>query len=814
MRFKSRKALGQEKHTFVVDVVSLAPWPQLHGPLVVEYQRGNKKRGHSDAADPIDVGTGVTRYEWGSAGRPQQFVIDATLYRGKDGSLEQKLMNLFVCQVDAKGKPGNMVAGVVLDLAQLVGLSERAVRQSYGVECSMAIVEMAGGRPQLAIALSRQVDSGTGVGKGDGDLGEREYPSGRPGSLTVPGLAAAGGDGGDGDDGGDGARQDTPSRLSTEIPSSERRMDDQDPSGATVMSPGRGEVAQRGLVQAANGFGREMSREPGAPAVFDDDGILVDDEEEEEDEEGGGDDRAVGEAQEAQEARGGESVPSSPTAPKRNLDQEFRRASLDDEKEIEMEKEESAVPDLSPFRASNQKPVHERRFSRDISSSFGSMRQVKGEGDRRLGSANDSPSVASCVSAMNGADIYRKGVSGKGQDLELETLAALETAVWCAGYNYNPSLESKHALRLSPSKNGGASNPHLKAARRLARTVVALGEADGLVFAERAVHAIKIACASSLGDVKRLVLWWSTLITLRVRFFMLSEEDGKSGSSFFGWLEAASSLFAEAEGDLYTQIVENVWHAHVAPVIDGSVDAAGNVNPSVPYVEADVEDRIARITFGLDSTLAALNSLTGVSVSILKTLNRLVLEDMVVKLDVSLLQHRLMIARASPKHAVDSTIGLEIKMLISKLVSYFGSHGVEGAALPRMDSLSNVLVSQKMSLPDAEVRKALAPRISLNSILTILNQYTMSEDEGTAGDLEKILAALKAKASTTVDLNATYEVLANIDYSRPDAQTLSQQGIIQSFNLEMGEDSEDEIEEQIGETRKRHLLELWGLTAT
>jgi hypothetical protein len=334
------------------------------------------------------------------------------------------------------------------------------------------------------------------------------------------------------------------------------------------------------------------------------------------------------------------------------------------------------------------------------------------------------------------------------------------------------------------------------------------------VFAERAVHAIKIACASSLGDVKRLVLWWSTLITLRVRFFMLSEEDGKSGSSFFGWLEAASSLFAEAEGDLYSQIVENVWHAHVAPVIDGSVDAAGNVNPSVPYVEADVEDRIARITFGLDSTLAALNSLTGVSVSILKTLNRLVLEDMVVKLDVSLLQHRLMIARASPKHAVDSTIGLEIKMLISKLVSYFGSHGVEGAALPRMDSLSNVLVSQKMSLLDAEVRKALAPRISLNSILTILNQYTMSEDEGTAGDLEKILAALKAKASTTVDLNATYEVLANIDYSRPDAQTLSQQGIIQSFNLEMGEDSEDEIEEQIGETRKRHLLELWGLTAT
>lgn len=65
MRFKSRKALGQEKHTFVVELFDLSPWPSLHGPLVVEYQRGSKKRGHSSAAEPIEIGTGVTRYEWG-----------------------------------------------------------------------------------------------------------------------------------------------------------------------------------------------------------------------------------------------------------------------------------------------------------------------------------------------------------------------------------------------------------------------------------------------------------------------------------------------------------------------------------------------------------------------------------------------------------------------------------------------------------------------------------------------------------------------------------------------------------------------------
>ena len=801
MRFKSRKALGQEKHTFVVDIVSLSPWPSLHGPLIVEYQRGNKKRGHSAAADPIDIETGVTRYEWGSAGRPQQFVIDATLYRGKDGSLEQKLMNLFVCQVDEKGKPGNMVAGVVLDLAQLVGLPEQSVRQLYGVECSQSIVEMAGGRPQLAIGLRRRVDSGIGVDNGKGDGGEREGPSGRPGVFVAPGLAPLAGDGGE---------EGTPSRLSTEIPSSERRMDEQDGSGATVMSPGRGEVAQRGSFKPGNGVGVEMSSEPGAPAMYDDDGFLVEDE-------GGevaGDGIPVPEVLDGEGKVGAESTPALPTVLRKNLHEEFRRASVDEEW-VEMEKEESAVPDLSPFRTSNQKPVHERRFSRDINSSFGSLHQVKGEGERRAGAGHESPSVASCVSAMNGT--FGKDVSGKGQDREeIEKLAALETAVWCAGYNfkYVRAAESNRAQRSSPSKNGGASNPHLKSARRLARTVIALGEADGLVFAKRAVHAIKVACASSLGDVKRLVLWWSALITLRVRFFTLTVEDGKSGSSFFGWLEAASSVLAEAEGLLYTQIVEHVWDAHLAPVTDGSVNASGNANPDVPNVDADVENSIARITSGLESALAALNSLTDVSFSILRTLNRMVLEDMVVKLDVSLLQHWLMIARASPNKPVDSTIGLEIKMLISKLVSYFASHGVEEAVLPRMDSLSNVLVSQKASLLDAEVRKALAPRISINSILTILEQYTMSEDEGTAEDLDKILAALKAKASTTVDLNATYEVLTNIDYSLPDAQTLSQQGIVQSFSLEMDEDSEDEIEELIGATRKQHLLELWGLTAT
>ena len=793
MRFKSRKALGQEKHTFVVELFDLSPWPSLHGPLVVEYQRGSKKRGHSSAAEPIEIGTGVTRYEWGPAGLPHQFVIPATLFRDKAGSLEQKLMTLFVCQVDEKGKPGNMVGGVSLDLAQLVRLPHSAVRQSYDVECSQSIVEMAGGRPQLALGLSRRVDSGAGGENESGEIGAREGPSGRPGGLVPSVLAPLAAEGGD---------KGTPSRLSTKIPTSERQMGEQGDSAATVMSPGRVEVAQRGLFMAGNDVGVDLgvNWEPGAPDIYNDNGFLVEDG-------SGGDGREVQEVLDG-EGGGAGSTPPSPTVLNKNLEAEFRRASLDDEEEVGMQKEESVVPDLSPFRVSNQKPVHERRFSRDVNSSFGSMRQVRGEAECRPEMTRDSPSVASCGSAMNGA--HGKGaVGGKSEERqELKTLAALETAVWCAGYSSSRVAESSQSHRSSPSKSGRTNNPHLTSARRLARTVIALGEADGLAFAERAVHAIKIACVSSLGDVKRLVLWWSALITLRVRFHMLTQGNDKGGSSFFGWLEAASSVLSEAEGFLYSQIVQNVWEVHLMPVIDGGVDATGSANLHGPYDDANIEDRI---TSGLESALDALNSLTDASVSILKTLNRMVLEDLVVKLDVALLRHRLTMASASSEHPVDSSTGLEIKILVSRLVSYFGSKGVEGAALTRMDSLSNVLVSQKASLVDAEVRKALAPRISLNSILIILKRYSMSEDEGTTEDLEKILAALEAKASTTVDLNATYEVLANVEYSLPEAQRLSQKGIVQSFSLEMGEDSEEEIEELIGETRKRQLLELWGV---
>ena len=864
MRWGSRKASGTQA-VFTVSIHSLGPWPALHGPLIVEYQRGSKKRGYSGASEPIDVETGVTRYEWsGSSGASDRdrFVIDATLYAGKDG-LEQKLLNIYVCQVDEKGKPGNMVGGVVLDLAKLVGLPEdTTVRQEYSVECSQSIVEMAGGRPKLVIGLRR------GVPRGDqGGRNKQEKPK-----EVLPALVV-GVKGDDGrDDRNDAGNSDLPSRLSTEVPSSERQMDAMEESVTTVMSPTRVEVATRGF-KADNGD----QVNAGANMVvngYDEDGFIVDedDEDDEDDDEDEEDEAAVEDA--VQEADADKCVkedheptvpqreapvPQSPTTTKKNLEEEFRRASLDDgdldngganeadngvdvSEDINniIEKEESVVPplpppDLSPFQASKQKPVHARRFSRDVNTSFGSMRQAKGERERGTGSRSghetplDSPSVASCGSAMKESGV-KDGIDGKNQyRRELEVLAALEAAVWCAGYvnlNWHRNTEATGDGIKLPSKNSKSrmnrkspksSSPHLTAARRLARTVIALGDLDGAEFAERAIKTIKIACASSLGDVHRFVLWWSALITLRIRFFTLAEDagDGKAGSgssSFFGWLTSVAPIIADAEAEIYANIVQHIWDAHVAPNL---------------MISGDVDSRISRIMFGLNAALDALSAFSDTSVSILKTLNRLVLEDIAVKLDVALLQGHLALASSSSSSSnrvdgdivIDSSTGLEIKMLVSKLTTYFNSRGafVEATPgptpvmLPRMDSLSNVLVSQKAGLADAEVRKAIAPRISLATIITILSGYTMLPDEGSIEDFQKLLTTLKTKASTTVDLNATYEVLDDVEYTPPDEHTLVQQGIVQSLRLEMSEDSEEEIDDVLGGERKGHLWELWGL---
>jgi hypothetical protein len=589
-----------------------------------------------------------------------------------------------------------------------------------------------------------------------------------------------------------------PSRLSTEGPSSDVR--EEEDSVTTVMSPQRVDMASRGPWKDPNEHmaGGETEKEMIHGAIYDEDGFLLEDEdlgdsaEDVVDRQGhaandalhaNGEDAArCGEFENADE-----SIEKTTGSTMKNLDGDFRRASLEHDTSLISGREESTLPDLSPFQASKKKPIHQRRFSRDVNSSFGSGRHGKGENEPK-----NSPSVASCGSAMrdlvsqDGDDIAEMNIFA--QKKELEALAALEVAVWCAGY-------SGHKLGSQPGRITNPQTYHLTPARRLARTVIALGEKEGSKFVNRAIEAIKVACASSLGDVKRIVLWWSALITLRVRFFTLIEEE----SSFFSWLEPITSLLVDAESALYMRMVDDVWKSCDVPgLLLGNGRSKG------------MDDNAGRIVSALDDSLSAINYTSrsnGANITaVVKTLRKLIVEDIAVKLDVALLKEQI---QGWPNYRTTSSTGLELKLFVGKLSSWFESQGVKGPILPRMDSVANILVSQKSCLLDAEVRKAIAPRISITSICAILGQYQISEDEGSTDELEEIMKTLRANSSTRVDLNETYESLDLVEYVSPEAGWMNQQGIVQALCLDMSEESDEELEDLLGSERAPLLRDLW-----
>lgn len=132
-----------------VDVLS--PWPAMHGPIVVHWQRGQKRKGSTvgGATHPDDE-EGPTTYRFVDT----VFEVPATLYEKEDGTYEGKIVDILMSQVDHAEKPANLVGVVQVDLAQLVHLRGEPARQEFEVECSETVVNMAGGRPKLVLELS------------------------------------------------------------------------------------------------------------------------------------------------------------------------------------------------------------------------------------------------------------------------------------------------------------------------------------------------------------------------------------------------------------------------------------------------------------------------------------------------------------------------------------------------------------------------------------------------------------------------------------------------------------------------------------
>lgn len=720
---KKKKSKGRQE-LFYFDIDELSPWPPLHGPLVLRWERGSKRRGQSGVVQPEDDGdSSPTSYRFGT-----RFEIPATLY---DDGKKRKDLSLFVCQLNEKGKVGNMVGAVTIDLGGLDSLTSRPARQEYIVECSNSIAELAQGRPKLTIGLSK-----SGGVEGDAAVVDDE----------VHGVRE---------------RDDfpIPSTLSTEVNSSQA-------SGGKVASL-RTITSPRSKVVVP-----EMVEE-----VYDEDGFLVD----------GSEEKSLSLMHENNK----DLLYSSGTEARKNLEGDLDKAVDDD--------------DLSPFRASTRKPIHERRFSRDVNS-FGSLQQFKGEED--AGTMTGLPSMAaSCNSTM--LHERQEDQSGDRQKREMQIAAAVEMSVWAAGVSWG-------STRPGEMPRGDRMQAP---ARRLARTIISLGEEDGPKFMDQALHMIKKSCIASLGDVHRMLMMWSCMVTLRWSFWTLVDKSrpAETRMAGFEWLrQIVCPRIENVESWLFDTILSDLWTGKMVRDLEECRKAA-----NLDQLVTEYRD-VLRTVLGV---LEDRSRPAPCSKTLNMVLKKQVLHGIRVKLDAFLLSE-LLEQRVSCFSPVTSPLGLELKIFIDKMSTWFESDAREfgqeewyntqqdskmDSALPRMASAANVIVAQKSSLLDAEARDRIAPHISLASACKILKNYKSVEED--AENVEEIVAALKSQARSKIDLKESSEAMDSVQYVVPPEDWLSQQGIIQPLSLEMNAESDEELEsfESVGGERFTHLRELWSV---
>lgn len=741
LRNPSKKKRAKAHHSvFLLDIHQISPWPALHGPLIVEWRRGSKRRGQSQACDPdSDDPSASASYDFDGT----RFEIPATLYEVADHpeEMEPKMVNLYVCQVNDKGKIGNMVGGVTLDLAKLDMLTNVPARQEYFIECSQSIVEMAGGRPTLTMNLSKM----------GGDVMES------PKKAEAP------------------TREDSalPSRLSTELPSSQGSPSKCE-SMATIVSPGRARA-------------KEIGKQ-----VYDEDGFLVD-----EDDDDDLDGALAGDTGRVQEST------MKDTGDAFNKIGPFDQDDFDgDQDEINLE------TDLTPFQASRQMPIHARRFSRDINSSFGSIRQFQGDDgpSPRPCTSPPKPSVASCNSAMQGygglKDSDSLERSHASMKREMQVLTALEMSVWCAGLGWGGTCHGAIPRR----------DEMQAPARRMARTIIGLGEREGLQFTRKAISSIKNSCVASLGDLQKMILWWSTMVILRWSFWTLVDESRPVHMRMTGfeWLqEEVSDAILSCEDWMFSKIVSKFWTCHIQPGLEACREA--------PDLEHFVADYIAVLDRAM-TVFEDTSRPSPCSKTIKNVLKKLVLRDISVKVDVALFKD-LLAERLSIFRPLTSAQGLELKILADQISAWFESNGVSSQdeerdvekvwCLPRILSSANVIVTPKPALLDADVRQEIAPKISVNSICDMLSHYKQIEEDSREQNVDEVVGKLREKSAARIDLNESLESLDTTTYNAPKASWLTQQGIIQPLSLDMSEDSDVELEDVVGRDRADSLKELW-----
>ena len=340
-------------------------------------------------------------------------------------------------------------------------------------------------------------------------------------------------------------------------------------------------------------------------------------------------------------------------------------------------------------------------------------------------------------------------------EAELLTTAALEACIYLA----RPGDAARPATTHAP-------------ARRLARTIVALGADAGAEFGVRALAAVGAAARAGGGGVAAAVRWWSAALQLRwMLWAMTSGGDEGDDSDEFAW--AATALappLRELEAALVSRALHLLWHGLVAGAT--AADPVGG-NGGVPSVADDAsaaaEAAAARWLEALRAARGALDATVGHAPAGHVALFRAVaLGGLLERLDGALFgalvgeegggdDNTLPPAPPlppstlpfSPSTPLTFSTGVALKLLTSRLAHWAADAGVrDGAAplapppptrrdrdgtgspsastpplFPRTRAAADLLMVPKEALADAAVRADVAPGLRTRSVAALLARY-------------------------------------------------------------------------------------------
>lgn len=369
-------------------------------------------------------------------------------------------------------------------------------------------------------------------------------------------------------------------------------------------------------------------------------------------------------------------------------------------------------------------------------------------------------------------------------------------------------------------------------ARRLARTIIILGQEQGTAFAARAVSAIESVAQAAFGDVHKVLLWWGTVVTLRWSLWALtlggnipSSEQGETTteaekaqpsdadtapSSQFSWLQQSLiPALLRLEESLFVSALDALWNCILLPSAKNS--AAGDSNRKTTDSMAN-GGAVSHWTHALHAADVALNDPARPKLltrGLFHLARRRLLLCLLDRLDslffTSListtastsgtffpdsLDQKLLPCQSSAQLTFD--VGVELKISAGRLVNWAADVGIkEGPALridlphktelklfPRVRAAADLLMMSKNMLTDADIRQEVAPNLSSSAVYKLLSKYRSLDDSGTGGDstTPALLKQLK-KESVSESGDSLVVDSAMEGYSIPDEVILLEEGI-------------------------------------